>query len=220
MTKKLWVFGDSFSTPFDDNTLINFGPSYIKWKGYVPKIYSQILEMELGFELNGIYQGGLDNYTILEKVCENIHSIVESDILIIGWSLTHRFRIADPSGKNLPIQMNPSFETVNNLNFVKKQSIDEILINRNDHSHLFEYEMYQWTRLINKALNCKIIHYNWPTHKKYETIKTETKNEIGDKHFSENGHKELANDIMDLIKSNNRIEYLGKFNLDKCRKIL
>ena len=51
---KLWVFGDSFSVPFE---LMKHIP-YIPYKGYVPKIYSEIIANELGYDLMDNSIGG------------------------------------------------------------------------------------------------------------------------------------------------------------------
>lgn len=238
---KVWVFGDSYSTPYNKlfmNNLWIFGPSYstplkeqidysdwaqryCEWKGYIPLIYSQILASEFSLELSSFASGGLDNYTILERICENIEFIKENDVLIVGWSLPNRFRMVDDSGKDISIIGNFYQKQQRHFKFVSSTTLEEVLVNRDQHSRVFEYEMYQWTKLINKATNCKIIYLKWDSYPNYQTISEETNKEIDDKHFSENGHIQLANDIKEILLENKeRINYLGNFVKTKKGKKL
>lgn len=214
----LWVFGDSFSTPFDSPYIDLWAKEYINWKGYTPKIYSQIIATKLEMKLETFAKGGLDNYTILETICENIDKIKDDDILIIGWSSTLRFRLIDNFSNTLSII--PNFETnLSNIDFISSQTIEEVLLNRFQHYNNYDYELFRWTRLINKSLNCKVIHWKWEVLTQYETIKIETNNEINDGHYSESGHLELAKDFIKHLNLNKQIYYAHQFTTKKEKKI-
>lgn len=211
----LWVFGDSFSTPFDSPNLDLWAKEYINWKGYTPKIYSQIIATEIGFNLQTYSLGGIDNYTILEWVCENVDKIKENDILIIGWSSSLRFRIIDDNNNTLSIIPNFSNKNLN----ISQNTIEQILYNRSIHHLNYEYELYQWTRLINKAVKCKVLHWKWDSLTQYNTIKTESNSTLNDGHYSESGHIELAQHLLKLLNYPIRCNYSNGFITEKRKKI-
>ena len=53
MKKTLWTFGDSFTQSFSDST-DSWVKVYCDWKGYIPKVYGEILADTLQFNLNSI----------------------------------------------------------------------------------------------------------------------------------------------------------------------
>ena len=67
--KKIWVFGDSFSVPF--KRVENIMP-YVKYKGYCPKSYSEIISEELGYELMDKSAGGSSNYDMFHTYIKNL----------------------------------------------------------------------------------------------------------------------------------------------------
>lgn len=211
----LWVFGDSFSTPFDSPNLDLWAKEYINWKGYIPKIYSQIIATELEMKLETFAKGGLDNYTILETICENLDKINDDDILIIGWSSPLRFRIIDDNNNTLSIIPNFSNKTLN----ISQSTIEQILYNRSIHHLNYEYELYLWTRLINKAVKCKVIHWKWDSLTNFNTIKTESDSILNDGHYSELGHIELATHLLKLLNRSMRCNYSDGFTTQKGKKL-
>ena len=96
MKNKLWVFGDSFSTPFH---LHFWGANgYIKWKGYEPHIFSHHISKHYGLKIESRSLCGMDNYSIMERVCRELKNIKDGDIVIIGWSSMLRFRMVGKDG--------------------------------------------------------------------------------------------------------------------------
>jgi hypothetical protein len=69
---KLWVFGHSFSLPFN---IVN---SDLGW----PNLLSQRLD----FELHNWAEPGADNLYIYHTYLENLDQISSNDLVIIGWS--------------------------------------------------------------------------------------------------------------------------------------
>ena len=194
---KVWVFGDSFSVDYENNSVSNF-KEYIKLKEYVPKTFGKLISehYDMGYE-NHSY-GGFDNYSIMESFCNNVERIKDGDIIFLGWSDYHRFRII--AGKKWMFINGPTeYENVSN------NTIEEILINRT-HPY-YEREVQSWNKLISHSIksqpNTKIIIWEW--HKpningKFETISKETNGVISDFHWSENGHKEFSDYMVSLIK--------------------
>ena len=71
------MFGDSFSVPF--KRIENEHP-YVPYKGYCPKIFSNILSEELNLNLVDMSNGGCSNYSILHTYIKNIDKIKSNDI--------------------------------------------------------------------------------------------------------------------------------------------
>jgi hypothetical protein len=214
--RTLWVFGDSYSTPYEDRTIGDWVIPYIEWKGYVPKTFGDVLSKELDITVKHLAKGGLDNDTIFEIIIKSAPLIQKEDIVIIGWSSILRFRLAN-SGKGFTTII-PNFNVHHTLSFISTNTIEEILVNRS----LLGYknELYdrikflnwlfddmiliQWTPFWNKGIKI------WG-NKSLSTITSETNNLIVDYHYSELGHKQLTNEFLEMInddtlrKTNNSI---------------
>ena len=204
----LWTFGDSFSTRFDDDPFYS-SDEYIRYKGYVPKIYPQIISEKLNMNCEIYAKGGCDNYTILESVCEISNNVENDDVIIIGWSSFNRFRFINDEDKWVSIlPFLPPFANWGNFSNLGKPIFDMVGVNRIDHEKKYSDEVNNWILLINKSFkNNKIIHWtpfeksliNALYFKKINTIFNETETKIKDGHYSECGHKELANILLDMI---------------------
>jgi len=206
---KLWIFGDSFSEPFDKTLYANWRKKYIEWKGYTPLYYGEIISKELNLLHINLSISGLDNYSILDNIINVIDKIDKNDIIIIGWSSIGRFRLVDTNNKFKSILSN-KFNKISNIS---QNTIDEIIINRLSSTYINELNNY--IKLLNFTFKeNKIIH--WSPFSKYreglnlslsshlyktETIDEETNGEINDLHFSEKTHKILSKEFIDIIKS-------------------
>lgn len=208
----IWTFGDSFTDGFDQDAW--WAEEYIKWKGYTPKVYGEILAEELGFELKNYGKGGSDNYTIFQNFCDVSNVIKSGDLVIFGWSSPIRFRLLRANGTWEHVV--PNFdENLNMIDNVSASSLKEILVHR-DHD-MFIWELNSWIKLITtflNAINVDIIHWDTFDYKisaKYipelERVRTDTNGDVNDAHFSENGQKELANILLNMYhnKTNNLI---------------
>lgn len=221
MSKKLWTFGDSFTAFYDINQ--GWANQYANWKGYIPKVYGQIIAEKLGYELINLGRAQSDNYRILETICTNSIAIKENDLIIIGWSSPVRFRLVTESKYDnqemwqsiLPsVKENNSALTFNNT--ISENTLNEILYNRKSFKYI--QEVINWTKLINKGFinnKNKVIHWS-PFGDfqssmfsedikviKCDTIDNETNGAILDKHFSEIGQVELANELIKIISTEN-----------------
>lgn len=200
----LWSFGDSYSTPYGEKPYIKCD-DYINYKGYEPKMFSQIIaeNLEMNCVINA--KGGLDNYSIMENVCNISDKVIDGDIIIIGWSHINRFRVVKENGEWIPIL---PFLRLNKFEEFNMDLLDKLAINRLDYEQKYSDEVNSWIKIINRAYeNCTVIHWsafpktkiNALTFRGLNTITLETRNLIDDGHYSETGHKELANIFLNKI---------------------
>jgi hypothetical protein len=214
----VWIFGDSFSTSFENYSLQEWSSNYIVWKGYVPKTYGDIISDQLGVGVKHMAQGGLDNDTIYELVCENAPLINKDDIIIIGWSSIERFRLS--SNFNW-IRVIPNFQTnMKTLSNISEQTLEEILVNRTLYQYRDEY--IKRKNFLNWVFRDNIIIHWTPFNNQFNlihgysdinTIQMETNGEVNDGHYSETGHQQLSNNFMRLIKNKEDIHIIN--NIEK-----
>ena len=214
---KLWVFGDSFSATNDRPVLESWRLDYVKWKGYVPKVFSDFLSDKLGISARNMGVSGADNYTIIDTIIDSLSKINSDDIIIIGWSTTIRFRVASKSNNFLTIRPNDldnNISTINDssdLTDIAVNCLNEIIVNRSDKIYIDEINRY--IKLINfMYANNVIIHwspfkqeiegmYVTPIEPKIERITEETNGLLYDQHFSEHGHEQISEYFYKLIKN-------------------
>jgi hypothetical protein len=204
MENRLWIFGDSFSTPYDGNGIGQWTLPYIQWKGYVPKTFGDLLGEELGLEVMHFAKGGNDNDSIFESVYQNAPQIKKGDVVIIGWSSTIRFRLSSINNKFITII--PQFKINESLSFISKSTIEEVLVNRS--LPAYYNELYNRVHFLNWVFrDIKIIQWTpfWDTNKKlygsYDilNITKETNNEVVDGHYSEKGHVQLKDKFLEFL---------------------
>lgn len=214
MKKILWTFGSSNTAPIHEQTC---GNEYIKWKGYIPKIWPEVIAEKLKCELKNMAISGCDNYSILETICNVSNQIKENDIVIVSWTNPIRFRLVSEIHNENWIYILSNFDK----NLLKKfkyaiseNSLNEIIYNRK--SVLYIEEISNWVKLINKTFQSnKVIHWsefiraeNIELIKNCEKISFETRGLIEDYHFSEKGNYDLAQIVMHsgkLMKKTNLI---------------
>jgi hypothetical protein len=206
MKRTIWTFGDSFTESFSDNK-VDWVKSYCDWKGYIPKVYGEVISDKMDLGLMNLGKGGSDNYSIFQSVCNSVNNIQPNDIIIIGWSSLFRFRLANVS--NAWKVVLPAFpKNLVNLESISQTTIDEILANRTN--GVYMEEVNSWMKLLNFTFsNNTIIHWTpflggpSPNYfRNLTTIRRETNGDIDDGHYSEVGHIELANELMDMISQN------------------
>ena len=211
MKKCLWIFGDSFSdefTPPDYDNKSDFRRLYVNYKGYVPKVFGQLISEELNLEYRNRAEQGECNDGIFQNICDVSDEIKDGDILIINWSYPNRFRIASKNGYWLRIV--PNYEPDSKLlGDVSMNTINEILINRS--SYLFIKEVDSKIKFIKNAFKNNLI-INWASFNheyklalflnEYESINKETNGVINDGHYSENSHIKLAEYFIEIIRKN------------------
>jgi hypothetical protein len=213
MKKTLWTYGDSFTESLNTTKGALWVDKYVAWKGYIPRVYGEIISDEMGMELVNLGRGGSDNYSIFQSVCDSANLINSNDVIIIGWSSCTRFRLVDKWDNWKPII--PMFDgNIRNLEDVSNTTLEEVLINRTKTK--YASEVHSWIKLLNIAFpNNLIIHWS-PldriVSKNYignvTNITKETNEEIVNGHYGEVGHIQLANEFIRMIKSNTNIKLI------------
>jgi hypothetical protein len=200
---KLWTYGDSMTEPFQNNNA-HWSLEYCNYKGYCPKVYGEILSEKMNIQLINRGLGGIDNYTILEKICEDINKIGKDDVVIIGWTYPVRFRIVN--SENVWSYILPNSKKDKYTKSISQSTTDEILVNRNN--NLYIKEIDGWIKLIDKSLN-NVIHWSHAVKlngssylPNFNRIVTETNGLCKDDHYSEVGHIELSNTLYELLIHN------------------
>lgn len=213
--KTLWIFGDSFSTRFNNKILGRWDTNYCNWKGYVPKYFGDIIANELKVDVKHFGIGGCDNYTLFHSIIKVINLIKSDDIIIIGWSDILRFRIPNKTGLFSTIRAHNFTNTMflnkfkENFDF-SEQSIKEVLISRDN--ELYVYELNDLIHLLNHIFKTNIVIHWSPFHQKslhttirfsekIETINMETAGYVNDEHYSEGGQMKISNIFIDYIEN-------------------
>lgn len=212
---KLWIFGDSFSVPFWTVGDTSWRADYVKWKGYIPKSYPELLADTLNLKCINLAKSGSDNYTILDSIIPYLNAIKQTDIIIVGWSNTLRFRVANKTNTFTTIHpkaLDNIFEqnSTQQIFELSNSTITEFSINRDNAVYIDELNNY--IKLLNFTFsNNIIIHWSpfeldkygllttTPSLSNLETTSQETNKIVKDNHFSENAHKLIANQLIDVI---------------------
>ncbi len=203
----IWTFGDSFSTIWEK--MYGVGIQYKEYKGYQPKIFSDYLATLLNTDVTHYGIGGVDNNTIFDCIIDNVDSIATNDIVIIGWTEPSRFRL-EKNNKWTTIRNSDS--NLESYKFIDTNTLQQIRVNRM--SRLYWDEIVNWSKLLStifKLKGIKVIFWSpfalctdihlkkqllpndWYIGTLLNRLQDETNGVINDAHFSESGHKELAN---------------------------
>lgn len=209
--KKLFVFGDSFSASFkpDDNVPIeDFRHQYIKWLGYVPRSYGEVMSEKLNLELINRAVGGYSNSSIFQSICMESTEINDGDIIVIGWTIIERFRLADPNTNkwvNFNTYLNDGDYSAAKSISMDNQTVNQILVNRS--TTQYKDELFNWVKLINVAFKKnKIFHWSWDNNintdiiskpvDQIRQIRVDTDGAVNDRHWGEDGHKSMASYVI------------------------
>lgn len=214
MSNKLWIFGDSFSEPLryiPGANYLDWKKNYVNFKGYEPKVFSEIVAEKLNLELINTNLKGeaSDNSTILSRIIENIDKIEDDDVISIGWSTVTRFRLVNFKYNVWDI-INPGHDIAEG-SLISQKTIEEIGVNRT-HDFYFN-ELCDWVKLLNKLFkNNKVIQWTWTQRNilKFDRIVDETNGLLNDNHWSERGHQEFAEWFINCYNNNNTVDFFIK----------
>jgi hypothetical protein len=206
----IWIFGESHSALIRKE--FDWCRNYILWKGYEPNTFGEIISKKLNFNLQNLAIHGGDNYSIFESFCKNINNIKDGDWLIFGWASLCRYRLGTENKHWASIApMDTNKYILEKLKYVTQDVLDSISLNRSNVQSLLVNEVEIWMNLIKKVMyNTNIVFWTPSLDEfintedkhigveKYniEQIMEETNQVIYDGHYSENGHVDLANIIM------------------------
>ena len=213
--KNLWIFGDSFSHPFESK-ILDGGPMklYGEWKGYDPKIYAEFIGEVLNVDVKIKGISGCSNRTILSQFVNVIDEIKDEDIIIINWTEINRHRIIHNNKLFDIVAFNGTEKSLS----ISENAIIEYTINRID-TFAFYSEINEYIKLIKKSKPKNlIINWTWCVfdnpkkealefidnmdfYGSLETISHETNGRINDFHYSENAHKLLSDMFIEIIKN-------------------
>lgn len=218
--KKLWTFGDSFTDFFypPEKSTTHWRHDYIKFKGYTPKVYGEIIAEKLNLKLVNLGLGGVDNSHIMEEFCKVVDKINEGDILIFGWTNQTRFRLVNKYDQWGHFNPDPRYDNgffahkkIDTFDLLSERTIQELLINRSN--ILYSLELCNWIKLINFSIKNKVIHWTWYPKlskcgiicsKKYKTIREETNEVVDDGHWCEDSHYEFSDYLIEILNSNEK----------------
>ena len=207
LVNNIWFFGSSNTTYWD--TTHQWTRDYIKFCGYTPKHFTEILSEKLNLNLINKGIGATDNYTIFETILNNIENIKDGDMVVVDWVSILRFRVVD----NNKFKTIISTDGLTEIAFLSKNTMNEILINRD--SILYVNEVIHWSNLLKKIFKKNIIF--WSSFKEFKNhsdiihmnsgvlnfnILNETNGYIKDFHLGKSGHIELANRLHSKFLNN------------------
>lgn len=204
----LFVYGCSNSEQYSELTL--WSKEYVKWKGYIPKVYSDIISDKLNLKQHNYAKSGTNNYSIFQKICETFKNVTIGDIVIVQWTQISRFRLVNRFNEweDFYADVSHYTEKLKRCDDISKNTISEILVNRTYDRHLDEIKSWELI-LKNTFKDNKLLFWSpFDTSgygkilKSLETISTETNGLINDPHFSENGHKILSEFLLNKIENN------------------
>lgn len=206
---KLWTFGDSFSCSFSSDYL--FIRRYRDFKGYTPKIYSEIISEKLNIELVNCAKSADSNYDIMHRFMKEVDNISEEDMVFVQFSSLYRFRLVNKNGEFAPIAGHWG-EFYDNFHESEK-TIKEIGVNRL--SNKYKEEIDDWIKMIKLILKKNTIIFWTPFIESSENpnmlpfynftdIANETDFKIKDSHYGEIGHSQLADFILKKTINNEK----------------
>ena len=196
----LWIFGDSFSAPLSHKLNRYWSSEYIRYLGYHPSIFPELIARDLNLYLKNMAEPGIGNESIIDTISLNLTNIKKDDLVIIGWSAPTRWRFAD--GDDWKVV--GAFETETDV--LSKNTINEISANR-VHS-LYEEELFHRAEILKRALdwpNRFVYQWTWYPIQPYtlihrirgERIKDETQNQLKDNHSTKTTHKIMSKKIVE-----------------------
>lgn len=209
--KRIWYFGDSNTETYNLN--YPWASKYIEWKGYTPKHWTELFAERMELPYSNLGLGGCDNYTIFKTLSDNIENIGDDDIIIIGWSIPIRGRIANLD-KNEWFTIVPLSKP--DLKCITNDAILQLVSLRD--SPLYVQEVLDWQKVIKRAFrtnqlifwsyfpefaNCGIMDNKyWMGKTEYLSINDETNGFISDGHFCEKGNEVIAESMWNYIWKN------------------
>ena len=152
--KRLWVFGDSFSSdPLMSNHNYN---KYVEITGKNIITWPHLLGKHLGYDVVNLATQGSSNYQTFQDFCKNSHSFNSGDMIIIGWGLVRKFKWADANNSDGFRSVHPNDVR---MNYTEGTFFD---ISENRKSRIWRQEIYDWENFLtsfSKASGIEV--YTW-----------------------------------------------------------
>jgi len=222
--KTLYTFGCSYTQDFEklfpNDPQLKYVDDFLN--GIIPPAWPKVLSNLLGYECVNTSRGGIGNETIFENVCKMSPNFKKGDMVIIQWTVNHRFRW--PNHEGYWVNQLPNWSI--DIPTLSKTTRDEILLIR-DHplyrKQLYNYQIlleqlassvgfdiYYWSMADNiitelpkdkkYLLSDKLDNFNYliNNYAKYfglmnaHTISQETNGVNSDGHYGKNGHEVIG----------------------------
>lgn len=215
---RVWVFGSCFSWGFGCK---EYFPYCKQYKKDGDKIWTEIVSENLGLDVvDKSIPAGATNFTILKSFIENFSKIKEGDIVI--------YEIMKPLGLLKLNNMKTKVDSISTYNLHldkhwrdsedKRISNEYIDLNVRGHDEVWVKWFYPQIKSISDVLLEKNIKtYLWYYHvwelyseNRFENIIDATNGDIDDFHYSFEGHRQMANYILDIISKD---KYLKEKNI-------
>lgn len=216
----LWNLGDSFTAPFDTKCLGQYGIDYINYKGYTPKTHGQFIAHDIGYDYKFISDFPSDVETVIDNFTDYLPQFKSSDIVLVGWPPINRIRWYHENPDRWYVFNIPSIEDEleQKKDGLPVDVLTEYLLNK--HNLIYLKSLKKRIKLMNMSLpdDVQIYHWSWTDHNYLESfdlerICDETNNVIDDTHWSENGHKVIADWFLSHYHSNTLREFFSEDNL-------
>lgn len=201
-SNKIYVFGDSYTKGHGCLENEEFYNKYKRDKN--DRIWCDIVSEKLGMELINLGVGLYSNDKIIDSIISRYDLFKKNDIVLIQKTFSHRFDIPNIDDDKL-ITVSPG--NIQSYDSYTKEEIEKIL-------YLSDSELYKKRQdlrfdflqkiLTDKGVVC--IVWNIMDYLYIERIVEHTNGEIFDHHWSFNGHKEMSDNMLKLIKNNNLYE--------------
>ena len=211
----LWIFGDSFSAPFDGLAYWAWFQKYLSFLGTDRfDTWQEIVAKNLNLNLQEFGETSISNSEIFERFAINCSKFNEEDVVVINWTLTERFRVPEEK-TNKFLNLVPAHlkKTDYENTYFTLNDIQKIAIART-HS-LYQTEINNWSNLINefcKLKNIRVVFWGLTYTQayydfdftledriKYKLRILDHQPENQDHHFSMYGHQHVGSKITKIL---------------------
>lgn len=167
MQNNLWTFGCSFTQGFLYSEFLNARNPMIDYYEMMgnryPKAWPEILAEKLQLVVQNKGYSGSSCYKIFDKFCIESPNFKKGDVVIVGWTRIHRFRLEENGAFPTILPIHNENEPENYVIPVK--SIREIQVNRTELPYV--EEIYSFQNLIEEICNsygCEIYFWSADDH--------------------------------------------------------
>jgi len=170
----LWTFGCSYTGEYHPLSFSDGTPNnYTKFKDYrggtLPEVWPHRLAKMLDLECKNFGMGGASNSQIFWNFCNVCDSIMEDDIVVVGWTQLPRFIIPeslDPNCRGFsPVHPNGFEHIQKSTSGFSKETLGEMIVEK---SHpLWATVIYDWQDLMVDFAKSKKFHiFFWSSDSK------------------------------------------------------
>lgn len=207
----LWTFGDSFTFGQGCRPDGYYPEYFYKYRKEGDNIWPVLLSNRLNIDLINHGKCGASNDYILDSIIKNFNNIKEGDYVIVGKTLYQRFDVKNNlTGDFFHVSGYGEKNLIDKYRyFLRNDEEVEILLN---YAYYFasdpifkERQDLRFNFIKDRLVEKNIFYYEWMfldnIIKDFELIKTQSKNEFDDGHFSFKGHQQMCDYIYEIIQN-------------------